>query len=226
MGFLELGFENVTVENLTFVREKFDKALNGFIDKIETMRIPCYDNVLRWDEVVPYTIAKFNPFYFIEGLECANNINIKPRYNEGRLTDIDFDSYEIWDEFEEEYTWWDDIHWSIKLRPEQIEKIEANVSKRKEEHEKSVDAFFKIEECNINGHNALRCESKEMVVEGYLGYPTYNITFTKSDGDGSEVILSSEEGKNHFKYNQVEVMSHRQLWEGLYERYLRENGKL
>lgn len=221
---LEIGFQNVSVENLKFIREKFDKALNGFIDKLETMRIPCYDNVLRWDEVVPYTIDKFNPFYFIEGLECATNIDINPHYNEGRLTHVDFDSYGIWDEFEEEYTWWDDIHWSIKLRPEQIEKIEANVSKRKEEHETSVDAFFKIEECLIDGHNALRCESADMIVEGYLGYPTYNIAFT-TKGDG-KVVISSDEGKNHFEYNQVEVMPHRQLWEGLYERYLRENGKL
>ena len=221
----EIGFENVSIDTLTFVRENFDKALNGFIDRIETMRIPCYDNVLRWDKAVQYTINRFNPFYFIEGLECANNVDITPHYNdEGKMTHVVFDSCEIWDEFEEEYTWWDDIHWSIKLRPEQSEKIETLVSKRKEEHEKSVNAFFKIEECIINGHNALRCESPEMVVEGYLGYPSYNITFTTKEG--GEVVISPEEGKNHFEYNQVEVLSHRQLWEGLYERYLRENGKL
>lgn len=122
---LEIGFENATINGLTFVRGKFDEALNKFIDKTKK------DLSLPSDEVIYRTINRFNPFYFIEGLEFANNIDINPRYNdEGNLTHIDFDSYEVYDSIEEEYTMWDDIHWSVVLRDEQVDAINKMISER------------------------------------------------------------------------------------------------
>ena len=87
---LNIKFENASIDTLTFVREKFDYSLNNQIEKLKTMRVPCYDNVLRWDKLVAYALNGINPFYFIDGLECEGNIDRNPQYNaEGKMTHIE-----------------------------------------------------------------------------------------------------------------------------------------